>query len=232
MNIIDAAIIVLFMVGFLIGFSRGAVRQAVTLVGFIFVLILSYLLKDFVANFFFSTLPFIDFKYFGAVSVVNIVFYEALAFIITFSILMIILKVIIFVTGIIEKIFKATIILGVVSKIIGGILGVIEMYFIIFILLFFFSQPFMRLAKVDNSKLGDAILNNTPVLTSKVKGYVEVAKDIYSMKDSYLDKDFEYKSIEKLLKYNVVDVKSLKLLKENNKLSFEGLDVLIDKYGG
>ncbi len=232
MNIIDAAIIVLFMVGFLIGFSRGAVRQAVTLVGFIFVLILSYLLKDFVANFFFSTLPFIDFKYFGAVSVVNIVFYEALAFIITFSVLMIILKVIIFVTGIIEKIFKATIILGVVSKIIGGILGVIEMYFIIFILLFFFSQPFMRLAKVDNSKFGDAILNNTPVLTSKVKGYVEVAKDIYSMKDSYLNKDFEYKSIEKLLKYNVVDVKSLKLLKENNKLSFEGLDVLIDKYGG
>jgi hypothetical protein len=145
---------------------------------------------------------------------------------------MIVLKLIIFVTGIIEKILKATIILGIVSKIIGGVLGIIEMYAITFILLFFFSQPFMRITGVGESKLSDVILNHTPVLTSKIKGYTIVVGDLYSMKDNYLDKDFEYKSIEKFLKYKVIDVKSLKILKEKNKLKFNGLDSLIEKYGG
>ena len=232
MNIIDAVIIVLFIIGFLIGFRRGAIKQTVTLVGFIVVLILSYLLKEYVANFCFRVFPFIDFKYFGAVSVVNIIFYEIVSFLITMSVLILILKLIITISGIIEKIFKATIILGVVSKLIGGILGIIEMYVITFILLFFFSQPFMRITGIENSKLSDAMLNNTPVLTSKVKGYIIVVKDLYNIKNNYLEKDFEYKSIEKFLKYKVIDVKSLKILKNRNKLKFNELDSLIEKYGG
>ncbi len=232
MNIIDAVIIVLFIIGFLIGYRRGAIKQTVTLVGFILVLILSYLLKGYVADFCFKVFPFIDFKYFGAVSVVNIIFYELLSFLITMSVLILILKLIIGISGVVEKIFKATIILGVVSKLIGGILGIIEMYVITFILLFFFSQPFMRITGIENSKLGDKMLNNTPVLTSKVEGYIVVVEDLYNIKDNYLDKDFEYKSIEKFLKYKVVDVKSLKILKSKNKLKFDGLDVLIEKYGG
>lgn len=232
MNIIDAVIIVLLIVGFLIGYVRGAIKEAVTLIGFIAVLILSYLLKGYVANFFFKTLPFIDFKFLGAVSVVNILFYELIAFLVTFSILMIILKLITFFTGVIEKILDSTIILGAISKIIGGALGVIEMYFIIFILLFFFSAPFMRLAEVQESPLGEIILNKTPILANKIKGYIVVVEDIYNMKDNYLDKDFEYKSIEKLLKYKVVDVKSLKILKERGKLKFDELDLLINDYGG
>ncbi len=233
MNIIDAVIIVLFIVGFLIGYVRGAIKETVTLVGFIAVLILSYLLKSYVANFFFKTLPFVDFKFLGAVSIVNILFYELIAFLATFSILMIILKLITFFTGIIEKILDSTIILGAISKIIGGALGIIEMYFIIFILLFFFSAPFMRLAEVQKSPLGEIILNKTPILANKIKGYKIVVEDIYDMKDNYLDKDFEYKSIEKLLKYKVVDVKSLKILKERGKLKFDELEeLLINDYGG
>lgn len=232
MNIIDAVIIVLFIIGFLIGFRRGMIKQTVTLVGFLFVLILSYLLKGYVANFCFSRFPFIDFKYFGAVSVINIIFYELISFLITMSLLMLLLKIIVGISGIIEKIFKATIILGIVSKIIGGVLGIIEMYVITFILLFFFSQPFMRITGISDSKLSNVMLNNTPILTNKIKGYVVVVEDLYNMKDNYLDKDFEYKSIEKFLKYKVVDVKSLKILKERNKLKFNGLDSLIEKYGG
>ena len=225
-------IIVLFIIGFLIGFRRGAIKQTVTLVGFIFVLILSFLLKGYVAHFFFRTLPFIDFKFIGAVSVLNILFYELLSFLITMSILIFILKVVILVSGIIEKVFKATIILGIISKLIGGILGIIEMYFITFILLFFFSQPFMKITGIESSRLGEVILKSTPILTNKIKGYTVVAEDFYKMKDNYLSKDFEYKSIEKLLKYKVVDVKSLKILKNRNKLNFNELDSLINSYGG
>ena len=107
MNIIDAVIIVLFIIGFLIGYRRGTIKQVVTLVGFFLVIILSYLFKDFVAHICFSRLPFIDFSLFGAVSVVNIIFYELISFLLTLTVLSIALKIIIKLSGIIEKIFDA-----------------------------------------------------------------------------------------------------------------------------
>ena len=232
MNIIDAVIIVLFIIGFLIGYRRGAVKQAVTLVGFFIVIILSYLFKDYVAHLCFSRLPFIDFSLFGAVSVVNIIFYELISFLITFSILSIILRLVIKISGLVEKIFDVTIILGFISKIVGGVLGIIEMYVITFILLFLFSQPFMKITGIEDSKLSDTILSKTPVLADKIEGYMVVIEDLYVMKDKYTDKNFEYNSIEKFLKYKVIDVKSLEILKKREKIKFKGLNKLIKKYGG
>lgn len=232
MNIIDAVIIVLFIIGFLIGYRRGAIKQVVTLVGFFLVIILSYLFKDFVAHICFSRLPFIDFSLFGAVSVVNIIFYELISFLLTLTVLSIALKIIIKLSGIIEKIFDVTIILGFISKIVGGILGILEMYVITFILLFLFSQPFMKITGIEESKLGDTILSKTPILADKIEGYMIVIEDLYVMKDKYADKEFEYNSIEKFLKYNVIDVKSLEILKKRNKIKFKGLDTLLEKYGG
>ena len=232
MNIIDAVIIVLFMIGFLIGYRRGAIKQVVTLVGFFLVIILSYIFKDYVAHFCFKTFPFIDFSLFGAVSVVNIIFYELISFLITLSVLSIALKLLIKISGIVESIFDITIILGFVSKIIGGVLGILEMYVITFILLFFFSQPFMKITGIEDSKLGETILSKTPILADKIEGYMIVIEDLYVMKDKYTDKDFEYNSIEKFLKYKVIDVKSLKILVKREKIKVDGLDTLIEKYGG
>ena len=232
MNIIDAVIIMLFIIGFLIGYKRGVIKQAVSLVGFFVVIILSYIFKDFVAHFCFSRLPFIDFSLFGAVSVVNIIFYELISFLVTLSVLSIALKIVVKLTGIIEHILDITIIFGFISKILGGILGILEMYVISFILLFLFSQPFMNITGIKDSKLADTILSKTPILTDKIEGYMIVVEDLYVMKDKYTDKDFEYNSIEKFLKYNVMDVKSLVILKNRKKIKVDRLEELIEKYGG
>lgn len=232
MNIVDALIIILLMVGFLIGFRRGAIKQVVTLIGVILVIIGAFYLKNPIAQFCYKTFPFIDFKMFNSLSIINILFYEVVAFIIAASILTLVLNIIIKISGLIEKIFKATIILGIFSKIIGGVLGVIEMYIITFIMLFFFSQPFINITGVGDSNIGIFMLNNTPILTNKVKGSVEVIEDIYKTKNDYNKSDFEKKAIEKFLKYNVLDIKSLKVLKDKNKIDINGIDSLIKKYGG
>ena len=106
------------------------------------------------------------------------------------------------------------------------------MYVITFILLFFFSQPFMKITGIEESKLGETILSKTPILADKIEGYMVVIEDLYVMKDKYTDKDFEYNSIEKFLKYKVIDVKSLKILVKREKIKVDGLDTLIEKYGG
>lgn len=232
MNIIDAVIITLFIVGFLAGFRKGAVKQAVTLAGLVLVIIGAYYLKNPIAVFCYKTFPFIDFKIFNGVSVVNILFYEAISFIIASSILTLLLRILLKISGVIETVFDATVILGFFSKIIGGALGLVEAYVISFVLLFFFNQPFINVTGVNDSKIGVYMLNNTPVLTDAVSGTINVINELYEMKDDYKDKDFEKKAVTKFLEYKVIEAKSLKILKDKNKINFNGIDELIEEYGG
>lgn len=232
MNIIDAVIIVLLIVGFLAGFRRGALKQVVTLVGLVLVLVGAYYLKNPIAVFCYKTFPFIDFKIFNGISVVNILFYEVVSFIIASSVLTLLLRLILKISGIIENVFEATIILGFFSKIIGGALGIIEMYVVSFVLLFFFNQPFINVTGVGDSKIGTYMLNNTPILTDTVSDTINAIRELYEMSDEYNDEDFEERSVEKFLEYKILDVKSLKILKEKNKINFNGIDKLIEEYGG
>ncbi len=232
MNIIDAVIITLLIVAFLGGFRRGALKEAITLIGLVLVVAGSYYLKNPISLFCYKTFPFINFKIFNGLSVINILFYEVISFIIAASILTLILRIILKITGIIERVFDATIILGFFSKIIGGFLGLIGGYVIVFILLFFFSQPFMNITGVPSSKIGSYMLNNTPILTNAVSGTINVIEDLYNMKDDYNQPNFEKDAVEKFLEYKVIDVKALKILKDKNKINFSGIDKLINKYGG
>lgn len=232
MNIIDAVIIILLIVGFLGGFRKGAIKQAVTLLGLVLVILGAFYLKNPISIFCYKTFPFMDFKIFNGISVVNILFYEVISFIIAASVLSFILRIVLKMSGIIEKVFDATIILGFFSKIIGGALGIVESYVILFVLLFFFSQPFINVSGIDNSKLGTYMLNNTPVLTNAVSGTINVIEELYNMKDEYNDLDFEKNAVEKFLDYKVLDIKALKILKEKNKINFNGINELIDRYGG
>ena len=231
MNIIDAVIIIIFIIGFLSGFRRGAIKQVVTLIGIVFVIVGAYYLKNPIALFCYKTFPFISFKIFNGLSVINILFYECISFLVAASILTLILRIVLKISGLIEKIFNATIILGFFSKILGGVLGIIEAYIIAFVLLFFFNQPFIKVTGVNDSKIGTYMLNNTPFVGQSIKGTVKVIGELYEMKDDYNNRDFEQKAIEKFLEYKVLDVKSLQILDERNKININGADALIRKYG-
>ena len=170
MNILDALIIIFLLVGAAAGLSRGLIKQSVLLVGLIVVLVLSFYIRIPVSTFFYKNLPFFNFDgIFKGMSVLNILIYELIAFLLVFSVLYIALRILIKISGIIEKILKATIILGFFSKIGGSIVGVLESYVIIFVVLFVFSQPVLKVSGMEDSKFTPLILNNTPVLSESVK---------------------------------------------------------------
>ena len=169
MNILDAVIIIFLIVGILAGFKRGFIKQCVLLLGVVVITVLSYNLRVPVSTFLYKHLPFFSFGgIIKGVSVLNILLYEVIAFLVVFSILYLILRILLKISGLIEGILKATIILGFFSKIAGGIVGFIEAYIITFILLFIFSQPFIKVTGIEDSKLCDRILYHTPVMTSAV----------------------------------------------------------------
>ena len=221
MNILDALIIIFLLVGAGAGLSRGLIKQSVLLVGLIVVLVLSFYIRIPVSTFFYKNLPFFNFDgIFKGMSVLNILIYELIAFLLVFSVLYIALRILIKISGIIEKILKATIILGFFSKIGGSIVGIIESYVIIFVVLFVFSQPVLKVRGMEDSKLTPIILNRTPVLSESVKDFRFVFDEIENIVNSYKEEniDFNDKTIEIFLKYNIVTQENIDILKEKGKI--------------
>lgn len=172
MNIVDAILIVILIIGVLDGVRQGVVRSVVGFFGTIVVFFLSWVLKGSLANILISHLPQL-----GTNSAVSVIIYFVLSFIILLIIFSIIYGLILKVTNVIEKVLDATVILGFVSKVLGGIFGLIKMYLFMFIVLFILS--IFNISLMHESKVNNFILNETPLLAPMIKDAWEGIKDVY-----------------------------------------------------
>ena len=223
MNVIDVAIILIILCAGVVGFKRGFFKELVMTVGLLLVYVISFLLKDPLANWMSMNLPFFKFGgVFKGATALNIILYQAIAFIIIFSLVMIIFKIVLSVTGLLEKILKFTIILGIPSKILGFIVGIVEGYIIMFIFLFVLSLPFLRVDVVEQSKLRQPILNSSPVLSNIVGTTNDAVNDIYKLGKNFIDsEDTDYLNneiVRILLEYKVVDQDYINKLVQSGKL--------------
>ena len=236
MNIIDIIIILFLILGAYIGFKQGFTKSLVSFLGILFVAIIAYFLKNPVSEFLMSFCPFFNFGgIIKGVTVLNIAVYEIIAFILVFSILMIALKVLLLATGILETILKFTIILGIPSKILGSIVGIIKHYVIIFFVLYFLSMPnFVDVEFIKNSNYREPILRNTPLLSNVAESTLKVLDEFKGLSDKYTDiensNEFNLETLDLFLKYKVVTVDTVKKLENNGKIDIKGMDRVISKY--
>ena len=80
-SIVDILIIVFLLLGTYAGWRKGLIKSLVNFVGLIAVVILSFYLKTYIANFLIDKLPFFNFAGFDGLSSVNILVYNVIAFI-------------------------------------------------------------------------------------------------------------------------------------------------------
>ena len=235
MNIFDVAIILIIICGMVLGFKRGFTRELVSSIGFILIVIIAFLLKNPVSVFLYEHLPF--FKFAGiikGVTALNIVLYEAFAFIIVLTILSFALKLLIQFTNIFEGFLKVTIVLAPISKIGGAIVGFIESYVWAFIILYILSIPTFNIPELNNSKYKDKILNNMPILSSMVDKSLDVINDFTKIRDKYETtpnaSEFNRETLELFLKYDVITVDSVETLVNKDKLKIDNIDELLEQY--
>ena len=82
MNIVDAIIILLILACGVAGFKRGVLKQLVSTVGFVIIVILAFYLKNPIAEFLSLHLPFFNFGgSFANVTSLNIILYQIISFI-------------------------------------------------------------------------------------------------------------------------------------------------------
>lgn len=236
MSIVDILIVVFIIVGGSVGFKDGFTKTVINFLGLVLVLVLSFLLKNPISSFLMSVGPFLPFDgLIKGVTVLNIALYEVIAFTIVFSILMIVYKVLSKTSSAFEKALSFTIILGIPSKILGMIFGVIKNYVIVFFVLYFLSMPnFSEVSVVNNSSLKDPILRNTPFLSGIAGKSLDVLEEFKSLslkyKDSSDSNEFNLETLDLFLKYDITTVDTIKHLKEIGKLKIDGIDSIIQKY--
>lgn len=235
MNIVDAIIILILGSGAVIGFKRGFIKQTTMFIGFILMFVIAYFLKNPVVMFMYEHFPFFSFGgFFKGVTVLNILLYEAIAFVLVLSVLMILLKILSFVTGFIEKVLKFTIVLGIPSKILGAIVGLIQAYIIVFVVIFFLKQPMFEMKMLNDSSMANTIINDTPILRGVFDDTLVAFNEIYELKDKFknetdIDK-INREALDVMLKYKVVKVSSIDKLIEKDKIKVNGIDTILDKY--
>lgn len=233
LNIVDVIIILFILLGGLVGFKEGGIKKTISVIGLILVVILSFTLKNHLSVFFYENLPFFNlWGVFKGIQVLNVVFYEMLAFLIIASVLMIIYRVLLGITGIFEKLLKATIILSIPSKILGFVVGLIESYIWVYLALFILTLPVFNIKDIYDSKVSMHIVTKTPFLSKYTDKTLDIYNDLYSIIDNRENKTNEQvneEAMELMLEHEIITLESARKLIDKNKVEIRNDDFL-DKY--
>lgn len=222
MNVVDVIIIALLILGGVAGFKAGVIKKLTDFIGMFVVIILAFYLKNYISVIMYENLPFFNFfGFINGIDALNILLYEVIAFLVIFIALLFVLKVVLMLTGLVEKILKATVILSIPSKLLGIVVGVIEMYVYLFLILVIVSLPIFDSSFLKDSKMNNFILNNTPVLSGVSEEIIDIYGDVYNIIDNRKNKTNEQLNeeiLKVLIDKKVVTKESAKKLVDKNKI--------------
>ncbi len=232
-GLIDVFIILFLAMGGIIGFKSGAIKELTRFVGFFLVVLISFYLKDKLMVLLYENLPFFDFGgIFKGIDAINILLYQLISFLVIFMMLIFLLKVLIVITGLVEWLVKMTIFLSLPSKLLGMVIGVIEYYVYIFLILYILNMPVFNITFVSESKLGNIILNDTPVLSKMVDSTVKVYSDVWEIiknKENRSNSEINELVLESLLNHKLITLDSAEKLLQSNKIIVHDTN-LLDRY--
>jgi uncharacterized membrane protein required for colicin V production len=169
---LDLIIVLLLACGFLLGLKRGLILQVVRLTGFIAAYIVAYLYYDDAAPVLKGIIPYplettaTMHAWLENVSVED-AFYRAIAFVLLF----LVTKIVFTLIGHLLNMFAQIPVLKQVNSLGGAVLGFLEVYIILFIVIFAASLlPEQHVqTSLQDAVLPKFIVEDTPILSEKVK---------------------------------------------------------------
>lgn len=237
MNILDIVIALVLIMSAIIGFKRGAIKEVVSLVGIIIVFILAFSLKGVLGNVLCKWLPFFNFAgNLEGVTVLNILLYQLIAFLIIYSLLFSVYMIVVKISGVVQKLVHMTVILWLPSKLIGAVVAFITGYVMVFVVLLALLIPLKDTDIFKNSKFANYIVYDTSILASSSANISTSINEIYELGEDLSKGDISkneanVKTMDILLKYKVVSAETARELVVLDKLDdISGLDKVIEKY--
>jgi len=169
---LSVIILILLVAGFFIGRRRGLILQLIHLTGFIVAYIVAFLYYDKLASVLKLWIPFPDTDsnaFFTSLThaTLEASFYRAIAFVIIF----IAVKIIWQIFGSMLDFLADLPILRTANRWLGGLFGFVEVYLVLFILLFIGAiAPYAGIDQmIDHSYMAHLIIEDTPFLSDKLQ---------------------------------------------------------------
>ncbi|MDS9471678.1 CvpA family protein [Sporosarcina pasteurii] len=178
---LDLLILLLFLGGLITGFRRGLIVQAIHMTGFIIALIIAYLYYKDLSEKFVLWIPYpgvtADSKLSFSVGELDldITFYRLLAFVLIFIVVKFGLQLI----ASMFDFLKYLPVLGFLARLSGAVLGLVEFYIAIFLILYvayLLPIDFIQ-AIIQKSIIASAMFEHTPLLSEKVKNWWYIYKN-------------------------------------------------------
>jgi uncharacterized membrane protein required for colicin V production len=172
---LDIIILLMLLVGLFVGAKRGLIVQLIHMTGFIIALFVAYTYYKPLAEKFVLWIPYpaVDSDSTLTIAIERLdldqTFYQLIAFALIFFVIKFTLQLV----ASMFDFLKYLPVLGFFSKIAGAILGFIEFYIILFIVLYVVALlpigPFQNL--MNNSVLANYLIEHTPFLSETVKNW-------------------------------------------------------------
>ena len=237
MNIIDIIVILLIAFSAYIGMKKGFVKSLVSFVGIVVVFILAYFMKNPIADWLCLNLPFFNFTgSFRGATILNVIFYQIVAFIIMFSLLMVAYHVIVRISGLVERLLKTSFILAVPTKIGGLIVGIFEGIVISLIAIVILSLPVLKFNLVEDSAIRNYLYNVSPLIGNITGSMNESVDEILELKEKFNNnedkEEFNLGALDIMLKHKAMKVSLAEKLVNSGKLNInqEKAKEIISKY--
>ena len=221
----------------IVGFKRGAIKEIVSLVGIILVFVISFSLKGVLGNLLCKFLPFFNFA--GSIeglTVLNILLYQLIAFLIIYSLLYSVYMIVVKLSGVVQKLVHMTVVLWLPSKVIGAIVAALTGYIVIFAILRVLLIPLKNSSLFAESSIANYIIYESPVLSSSAEGISSSINEVYQLGEDVSHKrisvnEANLETMDILLKYDIVSPEVARDLVRLDKLDdVSGIDKVIRRY--
>ena len=222
--IVNAVIILFLIMGVYDGYKKGFIDGIFRLLGVVLALFLAYMYKDKLSVILYTHLPFIKLGgLFRGVSVINILIYELIAFVLIFIVAILVVDLIVKTSGIVEKILKIIPLFEFVNGVLGAIIGLAQTVLILYFVIFVFKFGCNLFGFQMQPSLADNVLE-IQILDEKFGSTISSFNEIASLAKSYEDSkdksELNDKSIDILLKYGIISQENLDILIKNNKIAY------------
>lgn len=237
LNIFDVGIILLLIMFLIVGFKNGVIREAFALIGIIAVFILSFVFKGLLGNLMCIILPF--FKLSGVIegfSVINILIYQIIAFMLVFAILLTIYEIFLKISKFIQKLVNLTIILILPSKLLGAVVSLIKGVIVLFAVFIVLMIPLKNSELFTGSTMVNQILYNTPILSQSSNIFINTVEEIYNLAEKVSNKeistnDANLELLDMMLKHKIVNKSTVESLVKLHKLDdVNNIETVLQKY--
>lgn len=167
---IDLLIIILFVAALVSGYRKGFLIQLLNLVGLLVAVIVAYIYYKPLAEKFLLWVPYpavtesTALKFASETLDISLTFYQLLAFAVIFFVVKLALRILFSMFDFLKNVL----VLGVFNRFLGAILGFVQGYFMLFIVLYVLALlPIDEIQKfIESSILTKVILEFTPIISS------------------------------------------------------------------